>query len=146
MARHSKVRQDKNTLEMKGLSWWTCTLCKTRWSRHTYAEAAQTTVPQDEDPMVYGRYIGSTYRQIYEGYPEYATWVLQTAQQKPQTTHPTLLQLAKYLTHKMESAQQSIPTTFPAGEMYIATGETSDELMEGEEYPEDWNQPELSEI
>ena len=63
MVRHSNQRRDKKTHELKGLSWWTCTMCKTRWTRHNLADAAQST-PQDTDLVTYGKYLGSTYEQL----------------------------------------------------------------------------------
>ena len=115
-------------------------MCKTRWTRHSLADAAQSTTPQGTDLVTYGKYLGSTYKHIYDEYLEYASWVLQSAQQEPQTP-PPLLHLAAYLRGKSASIQQvmqigSDQMTYPTGETYIASGVTSDELMD---YPEERN-------
>ena len=58
---------------------------------------------QREHPteVFFGKHVGKTYAQIYNEYPQYAQWVLMTAQQEEEAG-AQLLRLASYIQTREE--------------------------------------------
>ena len=122
MVRKSNARKDG-----KGLVWWTCAQCKTRWERFTLEDAARNKEPKDNDVVTFGKHQGRTYLDIRENFPDYSNWVMMTYETENFAAGVGLAHLAKYLQLKIEkeAAEVAADQNFP---------ETDDEMM----YPEEW--------
>jgi hypothetical protein len=81
--------------------WFTCLDCTTRWKRTPIPD--QSGPPSGQDLLLFGRYASEIYHQVYLNHPQYALWVLQTAQESPQAS-PQLLRFAQYIQLAKEAA------------------------------------------
>jgi hypothetical protein len=76
--------------------WWTCKKCLSRFERLTVSEMTPAdSQPQDQDLVVFGKYTGSTYLEVYQQDPQYCNWLMQTAEAGESSEQ--MLRLANYI-------------------------------------------------
>ena len=61
----------------------------------------------DSDLMVYGKHIGRTYATVYQSFPPYAHWTMNTAEDG-EPSHPDLLRLAQYCKQRRQKEYQDL--------------------------------------
>ena len=95
----SMVRRG-NAKERDGIKthclWWTCLLCHSRWERCPATTPPDDKIPCDSDRVLFGKHNGKTFREVYDNYPTYCNWVIET-QEQGESPSPQLLYFAKYL-------------------------------------------------
>ena len=85
--------------------WWTCLHCHSRWERLPMPDRANPV--DDSDLMVYGKHIGRTYATVYQSFPQYAHWTMNTAEDG-EPSHPDLLRFAQYCSQRRKKEYQDL--------------------------------------
>ena len=89
-------KSNKNANTGKGMDWWLCKVCKTRWARLQISDLNQDSEPRDSDVYPLGKHAGKTYVEILTNHPSYAAWIIQTAEEEAES-HEQLKRFAAYL-------------------------------------------------
>ena len=83
---------------------WICVDCLNRWERLDFSEINQTGLePSHTDLLSFGKYMGSTYQEVYLNDQEYCQWAMATVAVESSTSLP-LRQFATYI-HNQQIAQ-----------------------------------------
>jgi hypothetical protein len=94
---HTSIKQGGN----KHAQWFTCLDCTMRWNRTKIPD--RSSPPHHLDLVLFGRCANLTYQDVCQNSPQYALWVLQTAEETPQAS-PQLLRFAQYIRSMKEAA------------------------------------------
>ena len=79
--------------------WWTCKKCLSRWERQPLTDLApEASEPQDQDLVIFGKYIRTTNEELFRQDLAYCAWVMTTVDGGESS--PALLRLAHYIHHK----------------------------------------------
>ena len=95
--------------------WWICKMCQSRWTRVPLGEAF-VGEPTDEEVVLFGKYTGSTFLEVYGKDKKYLNFVIQTAESEPEAQAP-LRRLAQYAVSK--EFQNLQPTPTPVGQTSV---------------------------
>jgi hypothetical protein len=102
----SEMKRRGNKKNTKGGTWWTCSLCLSRWERMDLP--TETGNPKSTEIMLTGPHEGKTFQEIWENEHQYCHWIRLTADTNPPETNPDsrnnqqIYRLAHYL-HQMET-------------------------------------------
>ena len=96
MRQRGNAKVDPQTGRKTTCLWWTCQLCNSRWERKAVPQTLDDDDPSDSDPILFGKHVGLTYLEVYNQYPKYCSWVLETAENDDKPS-AGLLRLASYL-------------------------------------------------
>jgi hypothetical protein len=112
--------------------WFTCSDCTMRWQRTPIPE--QSGPPSGQDLLLFGRYASETYHLVCQNHPQYALWVLQTAQESGQSS-PQLMRFAQYIQLMREAAAPTASSSTRIDEEgFQDIGQSWDETMENEPF------------
>ena len=95
MKRRGNAKEQKDGSKNFSL-WWTCLLCNSRWERYAVPAPQTEGTPADSDIILFGKHAGLTFLEVYNKYPSYCNWVLET-QEMGESPSQHLLYFAKYL-------------------------------------------------
>jgi hypothetical protein len=93
---------------------WYCRACGNRWKRiplSDYEPSTQTTI-QQTDAITFGKYMGKTYRQVWDLDPAYCQWILVTAEAGEATT-----MIRRFAQYVAQMEQEIGFREIPAGRM-----------------------------
>ena len=68
-------------------------------------DSIPTGTPKGTEILLFGKHVGLTFSHVFDHLPSYAQWVIRTAQEHGDESHPQLLRLAKYLSQKVKQAE-----------------------------------------
>jgi hypothetical protein len=96
--------------------WWTCAQCLSRWERLAVEQISNLQEePEDLSILTFGKYMGSSYAEVYEMDKPYCSWILNTAEKGDSS--PLLQHFAQYLqvkeleaTYEMDSFEMHVDT------------------------------------
>ena len=89
MCKHptSHMRKRSNKKECKGLNWFTCLQCNSRWERLKPSDLEDSGVPvpayNAEDLVTFGKHTGSTLLEVWIQDRQYCEWAMQTMEEDP---------------------------------------------------------------
>ena len=107
--------------------WWTYVQCQMRWSRFPATDYLGEGEPLGTERCVFGKYVGYTFKEIFQKDNLYCDWVLKTYESgDKQSQYIPFTRLAKY-TAKYES-QMAVRDTIQEETGFCAIGETDDDL------------------
>ena len=105
----------------KTYKWWTCLNCLSRWERKSLSEATTQGATTDSEKVLFGKFAGKTFLEIFKDAPQYAQWVLMTAENEVECS-TQLKRLAQYLVKKEAEMVDHIETVAAGTDSDISSG------------------------